>query len=196
MTRVLAFLFLLISMDAIGAPALSDEQRAEVAAGRVLVIPAATVDDRGVAARAYGIVPSPPSAVWPVVRDCHLYSQFMPRTVRSEVSERQGDRMRCFTEVEMPFPFSNLSALVQSTNRRTADGGFHRAWELIRGDYHRNSGQWSVYPWGGRGEKSLLVYQVSVDPKVSIPNFIIRKAQTGALPDVFEAIRLRVKKTN
>jgi hypothetical protein len=47
-------------------------------------------------------------------------------------------------------------------------------------------------PWGADGKKSLLVYWLDVDPKVMVPDAIIRRAQTGSLPDVFEAVRKRV----
>jgi hypothetical protein len=37
------------------------------------------------------------------------------------------------------------------------------------------------------------VYRLAVNPKISVPDFLIRKGQTGALPDMYEAINQRVR---
>ena len=72
-------------------------------------------------------------------------------------------------------------------------GSFKRSWSLIKGTYKRNNGSWIVKPWGPSGSESLLIYAIDLDPDTSVPDFIIRKAQTSTLPDLFEAIRRRVR---
>jgi hypothetical protein len=71
-------------------------------------------------------------------------------------------------------------------------GHYSRVWTLLRGTYKRNDGSWTVVPWGADAKKTLVVYWVDSDPKMAIPDPILRGAQTGALPDVFKAIRKRV----
>ena len=193
MDRLLWASILLICGSAYAGPKLSAEHTAQIEAGEVVVIPKKPTNDVGVAARSYGLVNEAIGIVWPVVRDCQHYHKFMPRTAKSEVRERNGDSMKCYTQVEMPFPLSDMWSLVRSTIKRTPEGTFHRRWSLIEGTYSRLNGQWSAYPWGDEGKRTLLVYDLDVNPKISVPDFIIRKAQTGTLPDVYEAIRKRVE---
>ena len=73
-------------------------------------------------------------------------------------------------------------------------GGHQRSWTLIEGSYHRNTGAWRVLPWPGEVDWTLLVYQVDINPKMSVPDFILKEAQTGALPDVFKQVVERAQK--
>ena len=93
----------------------------------------------------------------------------------------------------MPFPFSDLWADVKSVEEVVPGGAFKRSWSLIKGTYKRNNGSWIVKHWGPSGSESLLIYAIDLDPDTSVPDFIIRKAQTSTLPDLFEAIRRRVR---
>jgi hypothetical protein len=193
MDRVLYAILLLFAGSAYASPKLSADQIATIESGEVVVVPKSPTGGEGVAAMSYGLVEAPIARVWPVVRDCQHFHKFMPRTAKSELRERNGDVMKCYFKLDMPFPFSDMWSLVTSKITRTPDGAFHRRWSLIEGTYSRNEGQWSAYPWGTDGKKTLLVYTIDVDPQVSMPDFIIRKAQTGTLPDVYDAIRKRVR---
>ncbi len=172
-------------------PKLSGDAKATLTQGEVIVERLDPTGGSGVAARAMGIVDATPAKVWPVVRDCEHFAKFMPRTKKSDLVSRKGTDSVCRVEIEMPFPFDNLWSVVRSSERETKEGGFQRVWTLMKGTYKRNNGRWSVYPW--EGDKSLLVYEIDVDPDMAIPDAIIRSAQTGSLPDVFEAVRKRVK---
>ena len=160
--------------------------------GQVIVRRLEPTGGTGVAARAVGLVDASPQVVWPVIRDCQHFSKFMPRTRSSKLIERTGNVATCEVVVDMPFPFDDLSSVVKSTETEKA-GSYARTWTLVRGTYKRNQGTWEVHPW--KGGRSLLVYQLDIDPEISIPDAIIRKAQTGSLPDVFEAVRKRSQQT-
>ncbi len=184
--------FTLLAGVVLGAPPLNGEDRAQVEQGEVVVKRLTPTDDSGVSARAYGVVDAPPAEVFPVVRDCAYFHEFMPRTKNSKLVSQEGPVAICEVEISMPFPISNLVATTRSTNKELPGGGFERRWSLVEGDYNRNNGAWEVTPWGADGKKTLLVYWLDVDPKVMVPDAIIRRAQTGSLPDVFEAVRKRV----
>jgi hypothetical protein len=49
-----------------------------------------------------------------------------------------------------------------------------------------------VLPWGADGKKSLAVYLIDSDPTMLVPDAILRAAQTGSLPEVFNGVRKRV----
>ncbi|MCB9535545.1 MAG: hypothetical protein H6704_04705 [Myxococcales bacterium] len=182
---------LLAPLFAQATPKLSGDAKATLTKGEVIVERLDPTGGTGVAARAMGVVDAAPAKVWPVVRDCEHFAKFMPRTKMSALISRKGTDSVCKVEIEMPFPFDNLWSVVRSSERETEGGGFQRVWTLMKGTYKRNNGRWSVYPW--EGDKSLLVYEIDVDPDMAIPDAIIRSAQTGSLPDVFEAVRKRVK---
>ncbi|MEE2787014.1 MAG: SRPBCC family protein [Myxococcota bacterium] len=193
MRIVMAMLVLAIAPLVSATPTLTPSQRVQIEQGEVVVQLLKPTDDSGVAARAIAVIKAPPKDVWPVLRDCQHYKDFMPRTQASEVRSRVGHMQICYTKVDMPFPFSDLWAEVKSVEKIGDDGSFARRWSLIKGTYRRNNGSWTVRPWGSGGDHSLIVYQVDLDPETNVPDFIIRKAQTSTLPDVFDAIRKRVR---
>ena len=171
-------------------PKLSADETTKLKAGDVVVRSLTPTADSGVSVRAFGIINASPDAVWPVVRDCQYFKDFMPRTKQSRLMSKTGQTAVCFFEIDMPFPFDNLSSSVRSVEKALPQGGHTRSWTLIEGSYRRNNGSWTVVPWAQT--KSLLVYFIDIDPKVSIPDFVIRKAQAGKLPEVFEAVERRV----
>lgn len=181
--------FALVTPAMARTPAMSKGQKMLLDKGEVIVKP--LTRESGVAATVMGIIDAPPAKVWPVVRDCAHFKEFMPRTKNSELIKREGNVATCKVEISMPMPFSNLWSIVRSTETEKGDE-FERTWDLVEGTYKRNKGAWNVYPWAD-GQKTLLIYFVDADPNISLPDAIIRSAQTGSLPDMYEAVRKRVK---
>jgi hypothetical protein len=126
-----------------------------------------------------------------VVRDCEHYSKFLPSTKASAKKEENGDTL-CFDEISLPFPLMNLWADTKSVVREEPAGHFQRSWTFVRGTYRHNRGSWRVLPWGTDGKKSLAVYLIDSDPTMLVPDAILRAAQTGSLPEVFNGVRKRV----
>jgi hypothetical protein len=62
---------------------------------------------------------------------------------------------------------------------------------MVRGSYHHSDGSWTILPWGD-GTKSLVVYTVDTDPKMAVPDALIRVGQATSLPEVIVRIRQRV----
>ncbi|MCA9538891.1 MAG: hypothetical protein KC620_08380 [Myxococcales bacterium] len=178
-----------------GPPAINQLVRARLEKGEVIVREVPPTNDEGVAAKAMAIVDAPPVKVWPVVRDCQYFKDFMPRTEDSRLIERKPGQSRCRVEIAMPFPFSNLWSIVTAVEEERPDGSFARRWKLDEGTYARNNGSWELFPWGDDGQRTLLIYSVDANPDISIPDWIIRSAQTGALPDLFQSVRKRVRRS-
>ncbi len=172
-------------------PKLSEKDTRKLEAGEMVVREFKPTDNRGIGVESYGIIDAPTHEVWPVVRDCQHFARFMPRTKDSSVKDEDGVQL-CHVELRLPFPLTNLWSDTRSVQREEPAGHFHRAWTLVRGTYHRNSGSWSVLPWGGDGKKTLVVYMIDSDPAMIVPDAILRSAQTGSLPEVFASIRKRV----
>jgi hypothetical protein len=172
-------------------PGIPEAEKPRLDAGEIIVHPQTPADDTGFAVKAYAVVSAPLAKVWPHLRDCGRYSEFMPRTKDSAVREGTPDKGVCYIEIGMPFPFSNLWAENLTETTPMGNGGFERRWRLKQGTYSKNQGLWGVAPWGD-GTRSLIYYQLEAAPDTVIPDGILRKAQTGVLPDAFEAVRKRV----
>lgn len=193
----LAPLALLVALLAGGAhagpPKLSADQLSELRDGEVLVIERTPTNNEGVAARAIGLVDFPPAKVWPVITDCANYHKYMPRTVKSAVRGETPGGHLCFIEIDMPPLFDNLWSLVDAKNTANPDGSYRRHWLFQKGTYSHNIGSWELFPFDG-GQKTLLVYNIDVNPDVTLPDWVIASAQTGALPDLFEAVAGETKR--
>ena len=174
-------------------PALTKLEVAQLQNGEMIFREAQPTEKPGVAFMAAGLVEHPTKQVWPVIRDCEHYHKFMPRTVVSERRERKGRHSLCYVKLSMPFPLSDLESLVNSYETISGDGRYRRHWNLIKGSYTRNNGSWTVYPFGPQNQMSLLVYRIDINPSMSVPDFMIRKAQRGSLPEIFDAIRARTR---
>lgn len=132
---------------------------------------------------AKAVLSQPPEKVWKVVSDCAKYKGRMARVVSARLVKKEGNKHTCEVTVEMPFPFSNLTAVTEATHEESAEK-LTRRWKLVKGDYKRNTGSWEIKPVDG-GKKSEVTYTLHVEPNISLPNAIIEAAQKKALPDMF-----------
>jgi ribosome-associated toxin RatA of RatAB toxin-antitoxin module len=161
--------------------------------GRVAIIEQRPADGRGVALRACGMVDAPPGVVWDVLRDCGKFEQFLPRVSRSRATSRTDNIVVCDETIDMPFPLADLRSITRVVESTRPQGGFERRWSLMYGTYRRLKGAWVVLPADESASKSLVVYEVDMDPDTRIPDFLIRRAQSAAAPEVFRAVRERVR---
>ncbi|PZR18785.1 MAG: hypothetical protein DI536_02585 [Archangium gephyra] len=172
-------------------PKLTDAEKKKLEANEVVVKERKPTDNRGVSGEAMAVVDAPTTEVWPVVRDCEHYAKFLPSTKNTKRTDEDGDTI-CHDEIELPFPLTNLIADTKSVSREDPQGSFTREWSFVRGTYRRNRGSWKVLPWGEDKSKTLVVYFVDSDPSMLVPDFILRSAQIGTLPNVFVGVRKRV----
>lgn len=195
MLRVGGLFCLLCSASAwaqpVGLPALTEDEKKKLESGEVVVHDRKPTDDKGVSGEALGVIDAPTTEVWPIVRDCEHFSKFLPST-KTSWRKTDGADTICFDEIQLPFPLTNLWAETRSVARESPAGHYQRDWSFVKGTYKRNRGGWTVVPWGADGKKSLVVYMVDSDPSLLIPEFILRAAQVGSLPQVFVGIRKRV----
>ena len=175
----------------VALPAFTEAETKKLDLGETVVHEVKPTDNKGIGVESFGVIDAPSTEVWPILRDCEHFAAFMPRMKSSSIKEEEGARL-CHVELALPFPLMNLWSDTKSVQREDPAGHYHRAWTLVRGSYRRNSGSWSVVPWGTDGKKTLVVYAIDSDPIILIPDGILRSAQTGSLPEVFAGIRKRV----
>jgi len=132
---------------------------------------------------AKAVLSQPPEKVWGVISDCSKYKGRMPRVAAAKLLKKEGNKHTCEVTVEVPFPFSNLTAVTEAVHEESADG-MSRRWKLVRGDYKKNEGSWEIKPLEG-GKKSQVTYTLHVEPNTSLPSSILEAAQKKAIPDLF-----------
>jgi len=174
------------------ASTLCDGRNSEITDGSVIVIERPPTDGRGVAIQACGRVDAPPEQVWPVMIQCDYFEEFLPSVASSKLLSRDGEVAVCETDINLPFPLSNIHSVTRNIETALESGGFAKRWTLVRGSYKRNVGSWTVLPWPEDANRTLLVYDVDIDPDSLIPDFILRRIQSSTAPDVFAAVRDRV----
>ena len=168
---------------------LGDTERLEQ--GDLVMLPRSR-GESDLAVRTAALIGAEPSQVWSAVRNCEHFDEFMPRMKRSVEESREGNTTLCRFEVSLPFPLSNLHSEIRSVERHLPDGGFQRSWSLVRGDYERNRGSWTLLPWGADGAHTLAIYEIDLKPNLFVPDFLIQKLQARTLSDMFDALRHRV----
>lgn len=166
---------------------------AQAARGEVVYIEQSPAGGAGVALTACSVLDASAADVWPVLRDCELYQEFLPGVTRSGVRDRRGDTALCDALIDLPFPLGELRSVERVRERGLPDGGFERRWSLESGTYRRLEGSWTVLPWNGEEQRALLVYQLDMDPDTVVPDFALRRAQSATAPEVFAAISGRVR---
>lgn len=179
-----------VASEPLVGPALTEKELGQLDAGQVVVRRTEPTGNEGIGAESLGVIEAPLSEVWPVLRDCGQFSQFMPRIKTSSSTPVDGGTV-CHVELRLPFPLTNLWSDTYATVRELPEGGYQRSWTMLRGTYYRNDGSWRVEPWGD-GSRTLVVYAIDSNPKLLVPDALLRSAQTGSLPEVFTAIRQRV----
>jgi hypothetical protein len=178
--------------EPVKAPELSADEVKRLDKGEVVTRNLTPKDNKGVAALALGVIDADTATVWPVVRDCQHFKHFMPRTKGSALKQDPTHGPLCRVELSMPFPLTDLWSETKSVMREEPAGHYLRSWSLVTGTYHRNDGSWTLVPWGQDKSKTLLVYAIDSDPKLLVPDALIRAGQTGSLPDVVKQVRKRV----
>lgn len=131
-----------------------------------------------------------PEAVWEVVADCGHFEDLMPRTIESEAYSATNGERECRTVSDLPFPLADLESAVRSWELEDADGTRHRHFEQVPGDwsFEKSAGHWAVIPVAEPPHRTLLRYRIAVTPRLSLPDFIVRAAQSQTAPQMFEAI--------
>lgn len=177
--------------EAVVVPTLSEQDTKKLNAGEILIREFTPTGGKGVGSLSIGVVEAPSDEVNAIISNCTLFWQFMPRVKKSWVKEDATAGTICHVELTMPFPLPDLWSDSTHDAREEPKGHHYRGWKMVRGSYHRNDGSWTIIPWGD-GSKSMVVYSVDSDPKMAVPDALIRLGQVTSLPEVITRIRQRV----
>lgn len=159
--------------------------------------------------KAIGMINAPPADVWKAVRDYDNYTKTMPYVEDGKVLSREGgDKVTVlYSKLNTPLVDRRdyIIRLVDESNWQEGKGFMKVTWTVVNDmddkvpvlkDVVRvriNEGYWLLEP-REEGKKTFATYYVYTSPGGSLPNFIINKANTIAVPSVFEAIKKTVMK--
>jgi ribosome-associated toxin RatA of RatAB toxin-antitoxin module len=186
--RWLAALLVLASAPASAA----DDEDTRLAKGEVVIATRAVKGSETPEYITKAVIDAPPAKVWNIISRCADYVRTMPRIKASKELSRQGNKIVCQVTIEMPVPYSNLTATTDVTHTESAQR-YTRVWKLQSGDYKVNSGSWVLTPFKGDAKRTLAVYTVHAEPKAWVPAWIRKKAQQKTLPEMMERLRKQTK---
>lgn len=138
------------------------------------------------------MVQAPPERVWAIIDDCANYRRNMAGVKDSRELSRQGDVVRVQVTVGMPFPLKDLTSVTEGVHTVTP-GRYCREWKLVQGDYHANSGSWTLVCFEDDPDRTLVHYRLHAEPKIRIPGALQKVAQKKAAPKIIEQLRRQLR---
>jgi hypothetical protein len=140
-----------------------------------------------------------------VLGDYERYKEIMPYTDESTVvaSEPGGKVVHFYTLINAPFVAKRDYTLriadesdwkegkgFLRTRWTTSDKGPAQKDGVVR--IKTNDGSWTLEPRDG-GKKTFATYLIFTDPGGALPTFVVNRANSSAIPDVFAALRKHAK---
>lgn len=129
---------------------------------------------------------APVQRIWQVMIDCDEIPTFVPGVLSCEVLDSGENWEIIRHEVKWVWLFPRLSYVFQALYQPHELISFKR----ISGDLREMRGSWSLYPLGDH--RTVVRYQVYLDPGFLIPQWLVRNSLKSDLPEVLKALRSRV----
>lgn len=167
----------------------ASKTKVRLGSGEIIVSAKAVPGSEQPLATVMAVIDAAPSRVWAIVSKCGDYKRTMVRVAASKQIWKKGNVHRCRVTVDLPFPLSDLTATTDAVHTVTPGKRWQRKWNLVEGDYTRNSGSWTLAPFDSAGGRTLVIYKVHAEPKVPLPDGILRAAQRKSLPNLIENLR-------
>ncbi len=172
-----------------GEPDLTWIDDHALAAGEVLVRTERGARPLTVSIKVAVLIAAPPQAIWDVLVACQVAPEYVPNVVSCRSLEVvDGGRAELFVQTVKPAfflpAFEHVFRLDYDPYRRI---DVHR----VSGPIERLDGTWWLLPQP-KG-KTLLEYQLALDPGMPVPRFFVRATLKHDLPRVLSAIRQRAE---
>lgn len=185
---------LIVAALLLAAPlARAESAKERLAGGEIIVKSSAVSGSSTPKVRAMAVVDAAPEKIWAIIDKCDDYEKTMVRVAEAEELSRSGAKVKCKVTVDMPFPLSDLTAVTEATHTVKPGELWERKWKLVEGDYKVNNGSWRLAPFDDAKTRTLVVYEVLADPKITIPEGIKKAAQKKSIPELIEHLRAQVE---
>jgi hypothetical protein len=152
--------------------------------------------------KSIGEIDAPPQVVMKVLADYVRYKEIMPYTDVSQIVETEADGkvVYFYTVVNAPVVSKRDYTLriEDVSDWKDGKGYLKTQWTISKDKgpapkkgmvrLETNDGSWTLEPIDD-GKRTRATYFLFTDPGGSLPTWIINKANSSAIPDVFEALR-------
>jgi ribosome-associated toxin RatA of RatAB toxin-antitoxin module len=147
--------------------------------------------DEGVEVRAQAFIAAPAALVWKVVTDYERLPAFVPGILRSQVRERQGNRLRLEQTGEarfliFSFPIDGQLEVTESP----PDSVTSRS---LGGNLRRMNGRYDLRPDAARGGV-VLAYAGIIEPDFSLPPLVGTAALRHMAEEQFRAMVAEIER--
>jgi len=181
--------FCVLASTAAASPDLDWLDREAIAAGDVLVQTEHGERPQIVRVKVAAIVHSGPRPIWDILRACQIAPEYVPNVVACHSLEVvDGGKAELFVQTVKPAffipAFEHVFRLDYTPYTRI---DVHR----VSGPIDYMEGTWWLIP--EEGDRTLLVYELGVDPGIPIPRFFVRATMKRDLPRILEAVRTRAE---
>jgi len=130
------------------------------------------------------LIDSPARHIWDVMIDCDRAPEFVPRLRNCRVLYQSGN-----TEIiEHRVALSALLPAVTYTFRAHYQDLQRVDFTMVSGDLREFEGSWTLEQVND-GQQTIVVYSVYLDPGFLVPQWLVRRALRGELPDLLIALR-------
>lgn len=134
-------------------------------------------------------IDAPPEAIWAVLKACEVAPEYVPNVQSCRrIEQLDGGRAELFVQTIKPMFFlPSFEHVFRLDYTPFTHIGVHRVSGPIE---YLEGGWWLVPQDNGR---TLLVYELALDPGMPIPRFLVRATLKRDLPQVLAAVRERAE---
>ncbi|MCK5800267.1 MAG: hypothetical protein KAI47_23915 [Deltaproteobacteria bacterium] len=186
--KLLLFSVLVLGLGLVSATAGAKDWNKALDKGEILIYPQKVKGFSEPAFIVKAVIEAPPEKVWKLIANCGDYERTMQRIIKADMLPMQNGKVICRVVVDMPFPYSDLTALTAAVHRE-GPPAWSRHWKLIKGDFKYNTGKWVLTRWRGDPKRTLVFYRVFAKPSAWIPGWLRRSAQKRTLPNLIKHLR-------
>ncbi len=153
--------------------------------------------------KSIALLPGAPRSVFQVVTDYTHLTEYMPYLKENRVLKNQNHHYVIYQYLDFPLVDDRDYVIDVEHIINEKDNVYGTRWQS---NYNQgikeldgvirlkvNRGSWELHPFEN-GRKTHAVYYVYTDPGGSIPAWVANKANTIAIPDLFETISEQIKK--
>ena len=167
-------------------PSISAENWSRLEAGEAVVLSGSEGKERK--ALAAVLVPYPAPAVWRVIEDKEGAVHWCEGLREARVTETGENYSLVYQEMKvcfLPGTFKYVIRHTESVPQRRVD--FKRE----SGSFKMLEGYWELYPVA-EGTRTLLLYQLAVDPGIPVPARVVKDSLEKSLPEALVSLREQV----
>ncbi len=135
------------------------------------------------------LIPKPPKEVWSVVSNPKQLMQNEPKVKEIKLLSQQGNTQ----ELEYTVFMSKLLPTFNYTLRHVAHPPYTVQFNRLSGSFKDFKGSWKLTPTDN-GNKTILTYQLSLDPGPLIPDFLLMNFVKSDLPSMMNNVKAAIDK--